>query len=62
MSRFSQFPEGTLLHHYSNNNFSLTAPRVIPQTASSDEAVDGLVGVVLEGLVGQVGEDVRLVH
>src|ERR1019366_7096551 len=26
-----------------------------------DKAVDGLVGVVLEGRVGQVGEDVRLV-
>ena len=59
---FSWLPEGTLLHHYSNYYFSLTAPRVIPETASSDEAVDGLVGVVLEGRVGQVGEDVRLVH
>src|ERR1700685_1922299 len=29
--------------------------------SSGDEAVDGLVGVVLEGRVGQVGEDVRLV-
>ena len=27
-----------------------------------DEAVDGLVGVVLKGCVGQVGEDVRLVN
>jgi len=27
-----------------------------------DEAVDGLVGVVLKGRVGQVGENVRLVN
>ena len=31
------------------------------QTSLVDEAVDGLVGVVLIGRVGQVGEDVRLV-
>ena len=28
------------------------------QTLLGDEAVDGLVGVVLKGRVGQVGEDV----
>jgi len=34
---------------------------VFTRMSLGDKAVDGLVGVVLEGQVGQVGEDVRLV-
>ncbi len=35
--------------------------RFVARSSVGDEAVDGLAGVVLEGRIGQVGEDVRLV-
>ncbi len=41
---------------------SMYVLRVIAQTPLGDEAVDGLVGVVLKGRVGQIGENVGLVN
>ena len=41
--------------------FVVASRRSITRMSLGDEAVDGLVGVVLKGRVGQVGEDIRLV-
>ena len=58
---WSRGPGGTL-DRGAGWPFVENGPRVIAQEASfGDEAVDGLVGVVLKRRVGQIGQDVRLV-